>query len=479
MLAALKALAPDLEIATDAESVYRASMDNLRISFKPEAVLKPSDEAELQSILRVANEHGIPLTPRGAGSATSGAATPIQGGWVIDMSSWKEIVIDPIAMMAFVGPGATITEIDDAAAEHGLFYPPDPGSKKYATIGGALACNAGGLRGAKYGVTRDYVLGLDGFLPNGEFVRWGGPLRKYVSGYNIKDLWLGSEGTLGIITHASLRLIPAPESKSTLMAAFNSETEALDTVRDILEARIVPSILEFLDQQSVHCAHQFWKKTEGNSDAEKMTAFVPNTPMLLIELDGSPDEIRSDLSRLEPILDKRCHFRMEAASADEAATIWKIRRGCSQAMFQAGDTKLNEDVVVPVESQHALIDYTLQLKEEIGLATPTFGHAADGNFHVHIMYNYGDPSHNERAKTGIQNLMEKVVELGGVITGEHGIGLAKSPFMSLQHSEAELDIMRAIKKAFDPNGILNPGKHFEPFEIWEHKREQVRMPWDH
>lgn len=479
MLSALRESCPELEVLTDPDSLYQASMDNLRISFQPEAVLKPADEIELQGIIQTANAHKVPLTPRGAGSATSGATAPIKGGWVIDMSAWKDIVIDPIAMMAYVGPGATVTEIDNAAAEHGLFYPPDPGSKKYATIGGTLACNAGGLRGAKYGVTRDYVLGLEGFLPNGEYVRWGGPLRKYVSGYNIKDLWLGSEGTLGIITRSVLRLIPAPDAKATLMAAFDDEAAALDTVRDILEARVIPSILEFLDQQSVTCAHQFWGKTDGNADAEKMAASVPKTPMLLIELDGSSDSVKEDRARIEKILDKRCHFRKEAHSEDEAATIWKIRRGCSQAMFQAGDTKLNEDVVVPLESQHALIEYTLQLKEEINLATPTFGHAADGNFHVHIMYNYGDAEQKERAKVGIQKLMEKIVELGGVITGEHGVGLAKSPFMSLQHSEAELNLMKGIKNLFDPNNIMNPGKHFEHFEMWEHKREKVRMPWDH
>ncbi|MEM7673003.1 MAG: FAD-linked oxidase C-terminal domain-containing protein, partial [Verrucomicrobiota bacterium] len=479
MLAALRDSLPDLKVLTDSESLYRASMDNLRISFLPEAVLKPSDESELQGIIEVANKHRIPLTPRGAGSATSGATAPVKGGWVVDLSTWDDIIIDPIAMMAFVGPGATITQIDDAAAEHGLFYPPDPGSKKYATIGGALACNAGGLRGAKYGVTRDYVLGLDGFLPTGEYVRWGGPLRKYVSGYNIKDLWLGSEGTLGFITRAVLRLIPAPQTKTTLMAAFDDESAALDTVHDILAARIIPSILEFLDQQSITCAHQFWENTEGSPDAEKMAKSVPKTPMLLIELDGSPDSVIADRKQIETLLDKRCHYRKEALSEEEAATIWKIRRGCSQAMFQAGDTKLNEDVVVPVESQQDLIEFTLKLKEEIGLATPTFGHAADGNFHVHIMYNYGDPDQKERAKFGIQKLMQTVIELGGVITGEHGVGLAKAPFMKLQHNPAEIDLMKRIKTLFDPNNIMNPGKQFEPFEMWEHKREDIRMPWDH
>ena len=175
-------------------------MDNLRISSMPEAVLKPNNGAEIQSVLKLANEHRIPITPRGAGSATTGASCPIEGGWVLDMSAWDDIRIDPTAMIAYAGPGAAVEAIDAEARKHGLMFPPDPGSKKYCTIGGAIACNAGGMRGAKYGVTRDYVLGLEGFLPTGEAVKWGGDLRKYVSGYNIKDLWIGSEGTLGVIT---------------------------------------------------------------------------------------------------------------------------------------------------------------------------------------------------------------------------------------------------------------------------------------
>ena len=480
MIDALRAACPQLEIVLDDVSRYRASMDNLRISSMPEAVLKPNNGAEIQSVLKLANEHRIPITPRGAGSATTGASCPIEGGWVLDMSAWDDIRIDPTAMIAYAGPGAAVEAIDAEARKHGLMFPPDPGSKKYCTIGGAIACNAGGMRGAKYGGTRDYVLGLEGFLPTGEAVKWGGDLRKYVSGYNIKDLWIGSEGTLGVITQTALRLIPAPPFTRSIVVPYADEMAAHDTVRDILDAQIVPACLEFLDRQSIECAHQFWSKLAHSPDAKELAKRVPRSPILLLQIDGDAHALEDQFNRLRPILAARASGTLwPSENEDEEAALWKIRRACSQAMFQAGDTKLNEDVVVPLAAQKALIAYTLELKATIGLATPTFGHAADGNFHVHIMYDRGDPDQKARAQDGIQRLMHKIIELGGVITGEHGVGLAKSPFLKIQHNPAELAIMQAVKKTFDPNNILNPGKFFEQFEIWEHPREEVRMPWDH
>jgi glycolate oxidase len=469
-LASLKRALPG-RVLNDKASLFRASVDNLRLSFAPDAVVKAREEADVGLVLELAHRYEIPVTARGAGSSATGAAVPLRGGWALDLSGLDSIEIDPVARIATVGAGA-ITEVLQAQAEAvGLFFPPDPSSKKYTTIGGNIACNAGGMRCVKYGVTRDYVLGLEGFLANGSAFKFGLPLKKYVSGLNLRDLLIGSEGTLGVVTRAAIRLIPKPEKRWTGMFAFESEAAALQTVVALFTQGHNPSILEFLDRQSVGCAERY----TGNP----IFAGHSRSSILLIELDGTATELRKQRTRLLEFMAERALAHREAKTEAAAEALWQVRRTCSQSMFSLADTKLNEDVVVPLEKQAELIRYTLELKEEIGLATPTFGHAGDGNLHVHIMYNRGSPVDAQKAKAGIKQLMQKVIDLGGVITGEHGIGLAKIPFMAMQHSEAEIAAMRSVKAALDPKGILNPGKIFEPFEVWEHEPIDVRLPWDH
>ncbi|MCC5805747.1 MAG: FAD-binding protein [Opitutales bacterium] len=474
-----KALPPEA-IDTSAEATFRASLDNLRLSRCPEAVISPADEDGVAAVLALANEYHLPLTTRGAGSATTGAATPAEGGWVIDLSAWKQLAVREETMSAFVQPGVTVKALDDAAAGTGLAYPPDPGSARHATLGGTIACNAGGLRGAKYGVTRDYVMGLEGFLPTGEFVRWGGNLRKFACGYNIRDLWIGSEGTLGIITGAILRLIPRPAARRTTLLAYKDEHAALAAAAAIRARRVIPSILEFLDRETVAATLRLW----GRVAPEKLAAFpaswAQHVPaLLLVETDGEPAQADAEMTAVLQAAGGHATHRHTAASDDEAETLWTVRRGCSQAMFELGDTKLNEDVVLPLDAQTHFFEAVDRLRHETGLPMPTFGHAADGNFHVHIMYDAGNPAHRDKARDGTRRLMEQVVALDGAISGEHGIGLAKSPFMQLQHGTAELSLMKRIKETFDPNNILNPGKLLEPFEIWNHPRTKVRLPWDH
>jgi glycolate oxidase len=473
---ALQAALPSEVVFTDEASRYAASFDNMRYSQLPAVVLRPEDEEQVATILRLANEYRVPVTTRGAGTATTGAATPSQDGWVLDLGTWKELHIDAESMMAYVQPGVTVAELDAAARAEGLFYAPDPGSKKYCTIGGTIACNAGGLRGAKYGVTRDYVYALEGFLPTGEFVRWGLDVRKFVSGYNLRDLWIGSEGTLGVITGAVMKLLPAPATTVTQLAAFPDEHSALDTAHALLRARLVPSILEFLDRQTVAC---FEREATAQGKLDPWLEPYVGGALLLIETDGSAAEARESADRIEAILRDAGATLTRTDDPVEAEQLWVVRRGCSRAMFALGDTKLNEDIVVPLRAQHDLIDLVAELREETGLATPTFGHAADGNFHVHLMYHRDNPAECEAAKRGVQKLMEAVIEMGGAITGEHGIGRAKSPFLALQHEETELRLMQALKTTFDPNHILNPELWFTPFEIWEHPREDVVLPWDH
>ncbi|MBC2593550.1 FAD-binding protein [Ruficoccus amylovorans] len=458
-----------------------ASLDTCRLAHLPEAVIRPANDEEVATVLRLANRYRVPVTARGAGSATTGAATPIRGGWVLDLSGWDEIRIDAVSGYAHVGAGAINAKINEAAEKKGWFYPPDPSSKGYSTIGGNIACNAGGLRAAKYGVTRDYVVALEGFLPTGEPVKWGLPLKKYVSGFNLRDLWIGSEGMLGVVTRATLKLIPAPETRATFLAAYKDEAAALRTVREVLKARLVPSILEFIDRQTLDC---FLRKHEKagtlGSLPFRVKAGDPAPAMLLLEVDGDAGQVRRQKTAVRELLGAKALWLRQARDEEEAEALWRIRRTCSQAMFQMGDTKLNEDIVVPLESQLPLLKYTLEVRKKTGLATPTFGHAADGNFHVHVMFDWGDADQRERARESIELIMRKVVELGGAITGEHGIGLAKSPFLSLQHTEAEIGAMKRIKDALDPNGILNPGKMFEPFDMWLQPRDRAwRFPWDH
>lgn len=470
-LHALRQRLPESVILTDAEPLKAASLDSLRVSRLPSVIVRPRDAQDISCVLVLANEHCFPVTVRGAGSATTGAATPVEGGCVLDLKHWDTIAIDAVAGMAHVGPGATIADINQAAEAQGWFYPPDPSSKNYATIGGSLATNAGGLRGAKYGVTRDYVLSLEGHLPTGEFVRWGLPLRKYASGFNLRDLWIGAEGMLGVITQASLRLLPKPQTRWTALATFRDHHAALLVVRELLSARLQPAILEFLDAQTVTC-------TERKA-GQPFFASNPNSPALLMECDGHPAVVAESRDSALQILNAHAVAVRETSDADTAEQLWAIRRTCSQAMFQMGDTKLNEDVVVPVDAYTALIDLTLALRERYALATPTFGHVGDGNFHVHIMYDHQDAEQCRRAVAGIQELMTAVVAMGGAITGEHGIGLSKSSFLQLQHSPAEIETMQRIKMALDPNQVLNPDKIFTPTPVWELKRDrQHRLPWD-
>lgn len=488
---AIQALTSQLdpaEYTTDPNELYSASMDNLRYSQMPSLRIYPKDEGSVATVLRLANEYKVPVTARGAGSATTGTTTPVAGSWVLDMSAWNNLHVDPVARMAFVQPGVTLQMLDEAAHEHGLTYPPDPGSKAYSTIGGTIATNAGGMRGAKYGVTRDYVISLEGFLPTGEFVRWGSNLRKFSAGFNLRDLWIGAEGSLGVITGAVIKLLPKPPAQATCLAVFESAHSALSCSQEILRAGNTPSAMEFLDAQTVACTFNFWRRKSPElleHLPECLTKWMqtgcsdPTPSVLIIEVDGRPREVEEQLSAVLSCVEGYTTDFATAIDGETVELLWKLRRSCSQAMFQLGPRKLNEDVVVPFDSQMALLEFVEELSSDTGLPTPTFGHAADGNFHVHVMYDADDPHVSRTAEHAIKRLMEKVIELGGAISGEHGIGLAKSAFFELQHSESEIKAMQSIKATLDPNNILNPGKLWEPSEPWSFPREDVRMPWDH
>jgi glycolate oxidase len=458
-------------VRTDDAARQAASFDSSKIPFLPDAVVFPRQEADIGVVLVLANRHGVPVTTRGRGTTLTGAAAPLRGGWVIDMLGLNQITINQEAGMAHVGAGAKVADIQRAAEAKGWFYPPDPSSKEYCTIGGNIACNAGGMHGGKYGVTRDFIVALRGFLPTGEFVEWGTATKKFSAGYNMRDLWIGSEGMLGVVTGAVLKLIPQPAVRWTLLTSFRDETRALQAALALFRARVQPAICEFLDRESVLCAERATQRSVFEGQAGR--------PVILLELAGSRSEVR-ELSRVVLAWAKtHATAHRVAKNRDEAEQLWAVRRKCSGAMFELGDAKLNEDIVIPMRSYVAFAKFLVRLKRESGLHVPTFGHLADGNLHVNIMYHRANRKETRAAEKAVQLLMETVVALGGAISGEHGIGLAKTPFLRIQHSPAQVGAMLAVKKALDPRGILNPGKMFEVFHVWKHEKLAVHLPWDH
>ncbi|HEY5078223.1 MAG TPA: FAD-linked oxidase C-terminal domain-containing protein [Opitutaceae bacterium] len=458
-------------VRTDDGARGAASYDGSKIAFTPDAAVFPRGRADVAQVLALANRWRVPVTVRGGGSSLTGSASPARGGWVLDLSRWDRIRIDAQSGMAHVQAGATVERIQAAAEKKGWFYPPDPSSLKYCTIGGNIACNAGGMHGGKYGVTRDFVLCLKGFLPTGEWVQWGTPTKKFSAGFNLRDLWIGSEGMLGVVTDATLKLIPRPAARWTLLVSFRTEPEAFRAVLALFSLRIQPAICEFLDRYSVECAERATGKSVFKGQA--------GLPVVLLELAGGVAEVREQAAVVRRWAARHGFAHKAARSRREAEDLWEVRRACSGAMFQMGDSKLNEDIVVPMGNYVRFARFLEGLRRESGLPIPTFGHLGDGNLHVNVMYHSAVARERRAAERAVMKLMRTVVRLGGAISGEHGIGLAKTPFLRLQYSPAAIRAMKAVKRALDPRGILNPGKMFKVFRVWETKRADVRLPWDH
>lgn len=453
------------------DACWAASFDSSKISFLPEAVIRPEAEKEVGVVLELANKFRVPVTVRGRGTTLMGSAAPVRGGWVIDMMKLRKVRIDADAGMAHVDAGATTAAVQNAAAAKNWFYPPDPSSKEYCSIGGNIACNAGGMHGGKYGVTRDFVIALRGFLPTGEYVEWGTATKKFAAGFNLRDLWIGSEGMLGVVTGAVLKLVPLPAARWTLLTAFENEVAALSAARKLFRQRVQPAICEFLDRESVICAERATGKTVFPGQAGR--------PVILLELAGSLAEVNELKQEVLAWAQATAVAFKEATSRTEVEELWAVRRKCSGAMFELGDAKLNEDIVVPMRNYEKFARFITRLKRQSKLPIPTFGHVADGNLHVNIIYHRADAAETKAAEAAVQTLMETVVALGGAISGEHGIGLAKTPFLRLQHRPAQVKAMQAVKKALDPRGILNPGKMFEVVRIWKYAKMQIKLPWDH
>lgn len=424
--------------------------DATKLEFMPDAVAFPRTSEEVSSILSLAAKAGFPVIPRGAGTGKSGGALPVRGGLVLAMDRFNRILhIDQDNLIARVEPGVITARLQEEVEKIGLFYPPDPASVKISTIGGNVAACAGGLRAVKYGVTRDYVLGLKVVLPTGEIIKTGVETAKGVVGYDLTRLIVGSEGTLAVITAVTLRLLPKPATTKTMLTFFREATKAVQTVSEIIRRKVVPTTLEFMDRQCIDCAR------------EEMGEFIPPgaDAVLLIEVDGDENVTEREMDEVRDICLRSGAIRFDVASdAVEAENLWEIRRDISEMIFKLGPHKISEDIVVPRSRMAEYIDFLNQLGQKYQLPLPAFGHAGDGNIHVNIMYDKKRPQDAANADKVVEEVFRKVIDMGGTISGEHGVGITKAPYFGMEISRPAIELMTRLKKAFDPLGILNPGK---------------------
>lgn len=417
---------------------------------RPEAGVWPTSSEEVSRILILANEHRFPVTPRGAGTGLAGAAVPASGGLVLDMCRMNKILDIRIAdRLTVLQPGVVYADLEKALAPHGFFFPPDPASSTVCTLGGNVATNAGGIRGAKYGVTRDYVMGLEVVLPDGRIMRIGSRCMKSASGYDLTRLFVGSEGTLGVITEITLKINPKPTAFKTVLASFASLKDAGQAVTDIMHSGIVPSVLEVLDENSIKVLRE-----HANMNLPEVMA------MILVETDGYTEaETSYQMGKLIEVFRKNSVTDTQVAdTADEAEELWKARKSVGSTAGKLRANSVSEDVTVPMSKVPDLLTGISIIVRKYDLPFVIFGHAGDGNLHPRIMYDRSDPDNVTRLSKAVDEIFKLTCNLGGTLTGEHGIGLSKAPYMTLEHDPVAMDVMRSIKILFDPNNILNPGK---------------------
>ncbi|MSP07518.1 MAG: FAD-binding protein [Chitinophagaceae bacterium] len=445
-------------IFTDADSIEKYGRDETeQLHYAPQVIVKPRQASEIAQLLKICNEHLIPVTPRGAGTGLTGGALPHLGGLVISMERFNTILeIDERNLQVTTEPGVITEMLQDAVKEKGLFYPPDPASKGSCFIGGNISENSGGPKAVKYGVVKDYVLNLEVVLPNGEIIWTGSNVLKNATGYNITQLIVGSEGTLGIVTKIVLRLIPYPKFDLLMLAPFNSLEKASEAVSAIFRAGITPSAMELMEIDAITLASKILDST-AIPLTENLAAH------LIIEVDGNNMDVL--MGEMEAISEVLSQFEAgELFFADDAQQkneLWKIRRKANEAAVMAGYT-IEEDTVVPRAELPKLIKGVKELGAQNGFKVVCYGHAGDGNLHIRINHptikkSYG----NDEMNAILKKLFELVKELGGTISGEHGIGLIQKSYMPVLFDEVSLELMRGIKNTFDPNHILNSGKIFD------------------
>lgn len=452
-LAAFRSVLGADRVFDDATTRTLYASDETPRQVQPDAVLFPASHDDVAALARIAFEYRIALTPRGAGSGNVGGALPAPGSVVVSFECMRRVLeFDPANRLIVVEPGVITEEIDRIARGAGLFYPPDPGSNTYCRIGGNLAMNAAGPRAVKYGVTRDYVLGLRAVTGDGQEIRTGCRTTKGVTGYDLTRLLVGSEGTLALITEATLKLLPAPEAVATLRLCFADNRSALDAVGRVMHQAVVPCALEFMDHRAIDAI-----RPTGAADD-----LAPGTrALLMVEADGAVEDLPRQIAGLEAALAGKGLLEMKSGFTREAiAQLWTARKSLSHAVKQIAPLKINEDVVVPVSTLADFVDFIDATASTQQLAVVSFGHAGNGNLHVNLMVHPDDADEMARAHDALDAIMARVLALGGTLSGEHGIGTEKRRFVAQEIDSATLALMRGIKRQFDPHGLLNPGKLF-------------------
>ncbi len=454
-IAFFRTILDDKFVQADEENLKRCASDQTEdLHYLPEIVLQPATPLEVSSIMKYCNEHGIPVTPRGAGTGLSGGALPVHGGVSLDMKRFNKILhVDKRNFQVTTEPGVITQELQEHLKAEGLFYPPDPASKGSCFIGGNVSENSGGPRAVKYGVVKDYVLNIEMVLPNGEIVWTGANVLKNATGYNLTQLVVGSEGTLGIITKIVLRLIPAVKHDLLLLVPFRSATQACEAVNAIFLAGYTPSALEFMERDALE-----WSMRFTNATAISLPDDIK--AHLLIEVDGNHmDELYRDAEAISAIVQVYDIGEvLFADSHEQKQMLWTLRRKVGEAV-KSNSIYKEEDTVVPRAELPELLTIIKDLGREFGFQSVCYGHAGDGNLHVNIVKaDMSDEDWNTKLPQGIRRLFKEVVRMGGTISGEHGIGLVQKEYMDIAFSAVQLQLMRQIKHVFDPNGILNPGK---------------------
>jgi glycolate dehydrogenase FAD-linked subunit len=454
----------ELRRIVGADNVLTAQEDLIPYSFDGTAALQqmPGCVAfavsveQVASILRLANRETTCVVTRGSGTGLSGGSLPVSGCVVLCLAKMDKVLeLDRANLTLLAEAGATTQSIADAAADAGLFYPPDPGSMKISTIGGNVAENSGGLRGLKYGITRNYVMGMELVLPNGEILWTGNKCVKDVAGYSLRDLFIGSEGTLGVITKVLLRLIPRPAAKKTMVATYAQMDQAAQTVSDIIAAQIIPCTLEFLDRTTIRCVEEF-AKVGLPLDCEAL---------LLMETDGHPGSVEDEARQMEQIARRNGAGEVRVARDDaEANRLATARRSAFSALARVAPTTILEDATVPRSELARMIRFVDSVAKKYKLRIGTFGHMGDGNLHPTFLTDERNKDEMHRIEEAFKEIFDEAIRLGGTITGEHGVGVAKKAILPKFAGDAQMRVMRELRKVLDPNGILNPGKMFDSQE---------------
>lgn len=451
----LKSISGDDSVITDSDDLKIYSKDYTEnLSFCPEVIIKPHNTKEVSEIIKLANELNIPVVPRGGGTGLSGGALAIYGGICLSMEKFKKIIeIDEENFQAIVEPGVITQVLMEECEKLGLYYPPDPSSKGSSFLGGNLAECSGGPRAVKYGVTKDYVLGLEFVTPTGEIINSGARVLKNVTGYNLTQLLIGSEGTLGIITKIIFKLVPLPKYKKLMLAAFNNIEDCAKTVSKIFQAGITPSALELMENSAMKAAeHQLGKKFPNGEAAAQ----------LLIEVDGNYEEsLYKDIEIIAGIVTENGSYDVILAEDKQKMDeLWSLRRCIGEAVKSISEYK-EEDTVVPRSRIPELIKGVKEISAQYGITTICYGHAGDGNVHVNILKDkLDDKSWENNLETAIKEIFRLTVSLGGTISGEHGIGYSQKNYLPIALGNDEIMLMKNIKKTMDPNNIMNPGKIF-------------------